>query len=156
MKKVLFLIFASLLVLGACGQEDDAKKDNDKKSESKSEQKSNDSKKDKKDSKRKDDKKSTEENNQSSEQNTNEQQTQENNLQYSQQTQQPDQNQQSSGALNQEQIKVNAKVAKQNGYTGVPNGDVGGVPTSDKAYSNDQLDPETGLPKDNVVPQGTE
>ena len=49
----------------------------------------------------------------------------------------------------------NAKVAKQNGYTGIPNGDMGGVPT-DKAYSNDQLDPETGLPKDDAVPQDTE
>lgn len=33
---------------------------------------------------------------------------------------------------------------------------MGGVPTSDKAYSNDQLDPETGLPKDDAVPQDTE
>lgn len=40
-------------------------------------------------------------------------------------------------------MRANAKVAKQNGYTGIPNGDMGGVPTSDKAYSNDQLDPET-------------
>ena len=47
----------------------------------------------------------------------------------------------------EEQMRANAKVAKQNGYTGIPNGDMGGVPTSDKAYSNDQLDPETGLPK---------
>lgn len=49
MKKVLFLIFASLLVLGACGQyEDKPNKDDNKKSESKSDKKSNDSKKDKK------------------------------------------------------------------------------------------------------------
>lgn len=49
MKKVLFLIFASLLVLGACGQdEDNPNKDDNKKSESKSDKKSNDPKKDKK------------------------------------------------------------------------------------------------------------
>jgi len=49
MKKVLFLIFASLLVLGACGQdEDNSNKDDNKKSESKSDKKSNDPKKDKK------------------------------------------------------------------------------------------------------------
>ena len=49
MKKFLVLIFASLLVLGACGQsEDNSKKDDDKKSESKSDKKSNDPKKDKK------------------------------------------------------------------------------------------------------------
>ncbi|MBM0800665.1 hypothetical protein D0399_10325 [Staphylococcus epidermidis] len=45
MKKVLFLIFASLLVLGACGQNgDNSNKDDNKKSESKSEKKSNDPK----------------------------------------------------------------------------------------------------------------
>lgn len=49
MKKVLFLIFASLLVLGACGQgEDKSNKDENKKSETKSDKKSNDPKKDKK------------------------------------------------------------------------------------------------------------
>lgn len=36
MKKVLFLIFASLLVLGACGNNDSEKKEDNKKSESKS------------------------------------------------------------------------------------------------------------------------
>ncbi len=49
MKKFLFLVFASLLVLGACGQdEDNSNKDDNKKSESKSDKKSNDPKKDKK------------------------------------------------------------------------------------------------------------
>ncbi|MFT4528681.1 hypothetical protein [Staphylococcus haemolyticus] len=48
MKKVLFLIFASLLVLGACGNNDSEKKEDNKKSESKSDKKSNDPKKDKK------------------------------------------------------------------------------------------------------------
>lgn len=49
MKKVLFLIFASLLVLGACGQDEDkSNKEDNKKSESKSNKKSNNSKKDKK------------------------------------------------------------------------------------------------------------
>ena len=46
MKKVLFLIFASLLVLGACGQNgDNSNKDDNKKSESKSDKKSNGPKK---------------------------------------------------------------------------------------------------------------
>lgn len=49
MKKFLFLVFASLLVLGACGQdEDNLNKDDNKKLESKSDKKSNDPKKDKK------------------------------------------------------------------------------------------------------------
>ncbi|MDU7809573.1 MAG: hypothetical protein E7J60_05800 [Staphylococcus epidermidis] len=47
MKKVLFLIFASLLVLGACGQNaDKTNEDDNKKYESKSDKKSNDPKKD--------------------------------------------------------------------------------------------------------------
>ncbi|WP_368867726.1 hypothetical protein [Staphylococcus epidermidis] len=45
MKKVLFLIFSSLLVLGACGNNDSEKKEDNKSSEHK---KSNDPKKDKK------------------------------------------------------------------------------------------------------------
>ena len=49
MKKFLVLLFSSLLVLGACGQdEDNLNKDDNKKSESKSDKKSNDPKKDKK------------------------------------------------------------------------------------------------------------
>ncbi|QFR06350.1 hypothetical protein GA597_05815 [Staphylococcus haemolyticus] len=49
MKKFLVLLFSSLLVLGACGQdEDNSNKDDNKKSESKSDKKSNDPKKDKK------------------------------------------------------------------------------------------------------------
>ena len=55
-----------------------------------------------------------------------------------------------------EEMEANAKVAKENGYTGIPNGDVGGVPTPDKYYSNDQLDPDTGLPKENAVPHDVE
>lgn len=55
MKKVLFLIFASLLVLGACGQDEDKpNKDDNKKSESKSDKKSNNTKKDKKSDDKKD------------------------------------------------------------------------------------------------------
>lgn len=62
MKKVLFLIFSSLLVLGACGQDaDKTNKDDNNKSESKSDKKSNDPKKDKKSDEKKDN--STEEKN---------------------------------------------------------------------------------------------
>ncbi|MBE7332055.1 ABC transporter B family protein [Staphylococcus haemolyticus] len=46
MKKVLYLIFASLLVLGACGQDEgNSNKDDNKKSQTKSNKKSNDPKK---------------------------------------------------------------------------------------------------------------
>ncbi|WP_303265880.1 hypothetical protein [Staphylococcus hominis] len=57
--------------------------------------------------------------------------------------------------LNKE-MEANAKVAKENGYTGIPNGDVGGVPTPDKYYSDDQLDPDTGLPMEDAVPHDVE
>ena len=57
--------------------------------------------------------------------------------------------------LNKE-MEANAKVSKENGYTGIPNGDVGGVPTPDKYYSNDQLDPDTGLPMEDAVPHDVE
>lgn len=57
--------------------------------------------------------------------------------------------------LNKE-MEANAKVAKENGYTGIPNGDVGGVPIPDKYYSNDQLDPDTGLPMEDAVPHDVE
>ncbi|MEX3425864.1 hypothetical protein QJ847_03895 [Staphylococcus hominis] len=57
--------------------------------------------------------------------------------------------------LNKE-IEANAKVAKENGYTGIPNGDIGGVPTPDEYYSNDQLDPDTGLPMEVADPHDVE
>ena len=61
MKKVLFLIFASLLVLGACGNNDSEKKEDNKSSEHK---KSNDSKKDKKSDDKKDNSKDNKNQNQ--------------------------------------------------------------------------------------------
>ncbi|EGQ3888006.1 hypothetical protein O0D86_00080 [Staphylococcus pseudintermedius] len=158
MKRLTFLLLASLLVLSACGgNEEKTHKDDNKKSEIK-----NDKKKDKEKTSNKNTTKSSEK------KNTNEQskQNQQNYTQDSQQIQQqPEQTQQAIEQNNQqqnnvatfqEQMEANAKVAKQHGYTGIPNGDVGGVPTSDKAYSNDQLDPETGLPKDDAVPKNTE
>ena len=45
--KRFYFNFASLLVLGACGNNDSEKKEDNKKSESKSDKKSNDPKKDK-------------------------------------------------------------------------------------------------------------
>lgn len=81
-------LLSATLLLTACGQHDNSKKDDDKKSESKSDKKSNDPKKDKKDSKKNDSNEekqnSTDNSNQSNEQNTNQQQA----TQQSQQTQQ--------------------------------------------------------------------
>lgn len=55
----------------------------------------------------------------------------------------------------QEKMEANAKVAKEHGYTGIPNGDAGLLEPADEYYSNDQLDPETGLPMDDAVPHKT-
>ncbi|MCI2927496.1 hypothetical protein FH139_06595 [Staphylococcus hominis] len=205
MKRLLGTLFAATLVLSACSQ-DDAKEDENKKSESTTEKTADD----KKDKKTKEDKKSKEEkNSQENEDNkstqndnsTEEQDTQETatneQVQSQQQTQQPatqEQEQQSQQSQNTQQssnnqsqysdeylannpvstdgdwtpemieenerlnkeMEANAKVAKENGYTGIPNGDVGGVPTPDKYYSNDQLDPDTGLPKEDAVPHDVE
>ncbi|EHS00321.1 hypothetical protein [Staphylococcus epidermidis] len=71
MKKVLFLIFASLLVLGACGQnEDKSNKDDNKKSESKSDKKSNAPKKNKKSDSKKENSKNAEQYDSNSNNNT--------------------------------------------------------------------------------------
>lgn len=156
-------ILSATLLLSACSKHEvNVHKDDDKKSESKSDKTSNNSKKDKKsDDKKKNENKEKQQANENNVQ-QNEQQTQQNNTQDNQQArQQPTQTQQAqtqqnNSALTQEQMQANAKVAKRNGFTGIPNGDMGGVPTSNKAYSNDQLDPETGLPKDDAVPQDAE
>ncbi|KXA41226.1 hypothetical protein [Staphylococcus simulans] len=50
----------------------------------------------------------------------------------------------------EQQMRANANIAKQHGYTGIPNGNFG--ISEGSAYSDDQLDPETGLPKDDAVP----
>lgn len=93
MKKFLFLILASLLVLGACGQDgDNSNKDENRKSESKSDKKSNDPKENK--DKKTNDIKDGSEN--KSEQSSEQSDEQQNNGQNSQQTQQPNQNQQTS------------------------------------------------------------
>lgn len=84
MKKVLFLILASLLVLGACGNNNAEKKDDDKKSEGKSDKKSNDFKKDK-NKKLQSDNQSNENNQQSTEQNNTQQQNIQSNQQQTQQ-----------------------------------------------------------------------
>ena len=169
MKKVFYLVLASFLALAACGNEASQEKDNKtettKKEEKQDKQNKSDDKKEKKNDKSKEDKQqedkvdNEQQNNEQQEQQVNEQQqAQEQQTQEQQVNEQQQANQASQPpeASYEEKMRANAKVAKQHGYTGIPNGDVGGVPTSDKAYSNDQLDPETGLPKDDAVPKDSE
>lgn len=159
MKKVLFLLLASFLVLSACGNEES-------KLEDKKETKASDKESNKDDKKKDDDKKSDDKSNEevATQDGTTEQpvQSQE---QVNTQEQQPVQSQEQAPVVeeqpvqqeptDQEKMEANAKVAKEHGYTGIPNGDAGLLEPADEYYSNDQLDPETGLPMDDAVPHKT-
>lgn len=162
MKKVLFLLLASFLVLSACGNKEESRLEDKKETnESDKESKKDDDKKTDKD-KEKSDNKSNEE--VATQDETTEQpvQSQE---QVNTQKQQPVQSQEQAPVVeeqpvqqeptDQEKMEANAKVAKEHGYTGIPNGDAGLLEPADEYYSNDQLDPETGLPMDDAVPHKT-
>ncbi|RIP33995.1 hypothetical protein BUZ14_08065 [Staphylococcus gallinarum] len=127
MKKVLFLILASFLVLAACGTKEESKSEDKKetKSSSKDDKKKNEKKK------AKDDKKEKYKVNNNTE--TESQQTQ--TVDQQQSTQQPVQQE----PTDQEKVEANTKVAKEHGYTGIPNGDASfDVPVGEDAenYSN--------------------
>jgi len=154
MKKVLFLLLASFLVLAACGQEES-------KSEVKKETKSSSKEAKKENDKRKDDEKKSEVddkeklNNKESEDEQNKGLVNENSQpqeQYVQKnTQEPIQSQEQQSVrqepsnhyepTDQEKMEVNAEVAKEHGYTGIPNGDAGLLEPSGPA-SNEPLTEE--------------
>ncbi|MDW4484569.1 hypothetical protein QI140_03770 [Staphylococcus saprophyticus] len=160
MKKVVFLLLASFLVLAACGNKEESRL------EDKKETKASDKESKKDDNKKDDDKKSDDKSNEevATQDGTTEQpvQSQE---QVNTQEQQPVQSQEQAPVVeeqpfqqeptDQEKMEANAKVAKEHGYTGIPNGDAGLLEPADEYYSNDQLDPETGLPMDDAVPHKT-
>ncbi|WP_436954478.1 hypothetical protein [Staphylococcus ureilyticus] len=132
MKKVLFLILASFLVLAACGQEES-------KSEDKKETKSS-SKESKKDDKKSDDDKKETSN---ADNNQQEETQQANTQQQTQSTQEQPQTVQEQSPMqqeptDQEKAEANAKVAKEHGYTGLPNGDA----HSDVPVGQIELTPE--------------
>lgn len=161
MKKLLFLLLASFLVLVACGNEESKLEDKKENNESDKESKKDDDKKTDKDKEKSDDKSNEEV---ATQDETTEQpvQSQE---QVNTQKQQPVQSQEQAPVVeeqpvqqeptDQEKMEANAKVAKEHGYTGIPNGDAGLLEPADEYYSNDQLDPETGLPMDDAVPHKT-
>lgn len=161
MKKVVFLLLASFLVLSACGNEESKLEDKKETKESDKESKKDDDKKTDKDKEKSDDKsneevatqdETTEQPVQSQEQvNTQEQQPVQSQEQAPVVEEQPVQQE----PTDQEKMEANAKVAKEHGYTGIPNGDAGLLEPADEYYSNDQLDPETGLPMDDAVPHKT-
>lgn len=137
-KLLLTGVLSATLLLGACGNEDSKDKPQDKKSES-VEKKKEASKKS--EAKKDTDKKESEETEQTEQVATEETQSQE-----QQQQQQPVQQE----PTDQEKAEANAKVAKQNGYTGIPNGDAhSDVPVGqqDENYANHDAEFYDSLPQ---------
>lgn len=153
MKKLLVTLFAATLVLSACSQ-DDTKEDENKKAESTTEKKADD----KKDKKTKEDKKSKEK--KKSQENEDNKSTQEDNSTEEQDTQETATNEQvnnnqnseydsTSGLLNQDQMEANARVAKENGYTGIPNGDIGAAEEME-AYAKQRYEEDKNINDEDV------
>lgn len=159
MKKVLFLILASFLVLTACGNKEEIKSEDKKesKSSSKDDKKKEESKKSNDDKKEKSDKEDTDK----KEDSTTDDTQQENNEQQKEAVEQPQSTQepvqqpqtvkeqpvQQEPTL-QEKANANAKVAKEHGYTGIPNGDA----MSDVPVGQIELTPEE-LAKEEAKPE---
>lgn len=147
MKKVLSLLLASALVLGACGNSEESKSDDKKETKSSS----NDDKKKDENKKSNDDKKESPNKedapNDDKQQANTEQPTQ--NVEQPQSTQEPVQSQeQNQEPTDQEKMEANAKVAKEHGYTGIPNGDA----HSDVPVGQIELTPEE-LAKEEAKPE---
>ncbi|ASN69423.1 hypothetical protein 7F15_29 [uncultured Caudovirales phage] len=147
MKKVVFLLLASFLVLSACGNEESKSEDKKETKESDKESKKDDDKKTDKDKEKSDDK--------SNEEVATQDKTTEQPVQSQEQAPVVEEQPVQQEPTDQEKMEANAKVAKEHGYTGIPNGDAGLLEPADEYYSNDQLDPETGLPMDDAVPHKT-
>ncbi|WP_341636880.1 hypothetical protein [Staphylococcus casei] len=150
MKTTLLLtgVLSASLLLGACGNDDSKSDSKDKKSESVEKKKETPKKSE---SKKDTDKKETEEAKATQEPATNEPNTQESVEQPVTQEepapveQQEATVQQQVEPTEQEKAEANAKVAKENGYTGIPNGDamfdtpVGHAPVPEK-YKDQEVD----------------
>ena len=140
MKKLLLgLVLSFALILGACGNDEVEKKDDSKKSESVEKKKETPKKSESKKDTAKKDNESTEQTEQVA---TEEPQSQE------QQTQQE--------PTEQEKTETNKEWAKENIKGGTDAGMLDPSVQPDSYYSNDQLDPDTGLPKDDAVPHKVE
>ena len=142
MKKVVFLLFVSFLVLAACGQEESKLEDKKETKSSSKESKKDDKKSD-------DDKKETS----NADNNQQEETQQANTQQQTQSTQEQPQTVQEQSPMQQEptaqeKAEANAKVAKEHGYTGLPNGDA----HSDVPVGQIELTPEE-LAKEEAKPE---
>ena len=142
MKKVLFLLLASFLVLAACGEEESKLEDKKETKSSSKESKKDDKKSD-------DDKKETS----NADNNQQDEKKQANTQQQTQSTQEQPQTVQEQSPMQQEptaqeKAEANAKVAKEHGYTGLPNGDA----HSDVPVGQIELTPEE-LAKEEAKPE---
>ena len=145
MKKLLLgLTLSFALVLGACGNDEVEKKDDSKKSES--------VEKKKEASKKSETKKDTDKQDKTTEENTTEQPEQVATEEPDTQEQQPVQQE----PTEQEKTEANKEWAKENIKGGTDAGMLDPSVQPDSYYSNDQLDPDTGLPKDDAVPHKVE
>ena len=135
-KLLLTGVLSATLLLGACGNEDNKDKPQDKKSESVEKKKETPKKSE---SKKDTDKKETKEA-KATQESVEQPITQE----------EPTQQQQQVESTEQEKAEANAKVAKENGYTGIPNGDAhSDVPVGqqDENYANHDAEFYDSLPQ---------
>ncbi|WP_268222143.1 hypothetical protein [Staphylococcus ureilyticus] len=154
MKRILFLLLASFLVLTACGQEES-------KSEDKKETKSSSKESKKEDKKKDDDKEKEKSDDKSNEEVATQDETTEQPVQSQEQVnaqEQPIQSQEQEPVVEEqpvqpeptlkEKAEANAKVAKEHGYTGVPNGDaMSDVPVGQIELSPEELAREEAKPE---------
>ena len=155
MKKVLFLLLASFLVLSACGNEESKLEDKKETKASDKESNKDDKKKDDDKEKEKSDDKSNEE---VATQDETTKQPVKSQEQVNTQEQQPVQSQEQEPVVEEqpvqpeptlkEKAEANAKVAKEHGYTGVPNGDaMSDVPVGQIELSPEELAREEAKPE---------
>lgn len=155
--KLLFTgILSATLLLGACGNEEESKTEDKKETVKADSDKQKDKEKQDKDKEKQDKEKAKKD----EQQDQSVEQTQQTNEQ--QATTEPTQEQTQDDAayqdyLNGKKQQIEAGVVPGEGYMNtdeMPNGDaMFDMPGSaDGYYSNDQLDPETGLPKDDAIP----
>lgn len=152
MKKVLFLLLASFLVLAACGNEEESKLDDKKETKSSDKESKEDDKKS--DDDKESDKEKDKSDDKSSEEVANEEPQEKQTTEQPVQSQEQVNTQEQQPVQSQEQATVAEEQQKPSEYEDMPNGDaMFDMPGSaDGYYSNDQLDPDTGLPKDDAVP----
>ncbi|MEB8088218.1 hypothetical protein NGH74_13715 [Staphylococcus pseudoxylosus] len=160
MKKLLVLMLSAGLVLGACGNNEsksedkkqDVKSDSEKKKAEKQKEEKEKQEQKAKNEKAKKEKQAKDEQRKKDEelaqQNSQQTATQNEQTPVQDNVQQPVENNTQQEPTDQEKAEANAKVAKENGYTGIPNGDAhSDVPVGQIELSPDELAEEEAKPE---------